>query len=760
MKNLVTILTAHALLLVTLAPNAAPRTRAVQPDHTRALQQQTPTATQQQRPTPAPRQQPSPQPPPVELDEDEVVRITTNLVQVDAVVTDKDGRQVTDLRAEDFEVLEDGRPQPITNFSYVDTTHEAGVASRPREAAPPTTARARREQVRRTIAIVVDDLGMAFQNVVPARRALRAFIDERVQPGDLVAVIRTGGEVGALQQFTTDKRQMRAAVERVRWNPCSRRGVSGDLTGPVPLCSFRSERASLNALAATVQGMRELPGRKSLILFSDSLPLYERDAVEIAGSGLPGGGVFRQRPPVRVPGLETAERSQEMRRAERDRVADPLRELGELAVRASVVIYAVDTRGLQTLGLTAADGAGGMTREQIADLSEARRRDEFEGREGPALLTEQTGGFHVRNSNDIPRALGRIMEDLKGYYLIGYRPRGETFDRRFHRISVRVKRPGLRVRSRRGFYGLPDEERVAPRTAADRFQLALVSPFAASDIHVQLTPVFAERPETGPFLRALLHIDAAGLTFTPEADGWEKSDIVLRGILFGDNGRIAEEHRQAFTLRMRGATLRHIRAHGLDYFFNVPVKKPGAYQFRVAVHDRASSRVGSAGQLVEVPDLKKNRLAVSGIVVSGISPAEAAAEQSAATSRAVDDTKEGAAEARPDPAAAPSVRRFRPDMFIDYGYVVFNARADKGRPPQVFTQTRLFRDGRLLFAADERPLAAEGQADPKRLLAGGRINLGGELPAGEYVLQVVVRDAHVKGEHATATQWIDFEIVK
>ncbi|HLL74126.1 MAG TPA: VWA domain-containing protein, partial [Pyrinomonadaceae bacterium] len=520
---------------------------------------------QQQQPRPAaPEQQPSP--PPAEADEDEVVRITTNLVQVDAVVIDKDGKQVTDLRPEDFEVSEDGRPQAITNFSYIDTEPAAArpaPPARPGEAAPAPAGPARREQVRRTIAIVVDDLGMAFQNVAPARRALRAFIDDRVQPGDLVAVIRTGGEVGALQQFTTDKRQMRAAVERVRWNPCSRRGIGGDLTDFLPLCSSGSERASLNALAFTVRGMRELPGRKSLIIFSDSLPIHERDINEIATSGLPGGGPT-QPPASRNPAIDTVERSPEMRRADRNRVTDPLRELGDAAVRASVVIYAIDTRGLQWLGLTAADNTSGMTPQGISDLMSARSRDDFEGREGPALLTEQTGGFLVRNSNDIPRALGRIMEDLRGYYLLGYRPRGETFDRRFHRISVRVKnRPGLSVRSRRGFYGLPEEERPAPRTAADRFQLALISPFSAGDIGLQLTPVFAVLPEGGPFLRAMLHIDPEGLTFTPEANGWEKSDLVLRGILFGENGSVAEEHRHAFTLRMRGETLRRIRAHGL-----------------------------------------------------------------------------------------------------------------------------------------------------------------------------------------------------
>ena len=755
MKNFAQALTAHALLVAILAPPHA--ARAQQP------------AAQRPAPTTQP-PQPQPTPSPTEVDEDEVVRITTNLVQVDAVVLDRDGRQVTDLRAEDFEVSEDGKQQAITNFSYVDTAPAAPsrpAAARPGGAAPPAL-RARREQVRRTIAIVVDDLGMAFANLPPARRALRKFIDEQVQPGDLVAVIRTGGEVGALQQFTTDKRQMSAAVERVRYNPCSRRGIEGGPTLPAippPLCSYGSERGTLNALRYTVEGMRELPGRKSLIIFSDSLSLYERNLDEFAGLEPATGGPARPTIPGRanspfgrLPGVNSPETSPEVRRAERHMITDPLKQLGEMAVRASVVIYTIDTRGLQTLGLTAADDTSGLSPDQVTNALGARRSDDFEAGEGAAALTEQTGGFRVRNANDIPRALGRIMEDLKGYYLLGYRPRGETFDRRFHRITVRVKnRPGLQVRSRRGFFGLVEEERTAPRTIADRFNLALASPFSAGDIGVQLTPVFGDIPALGPFLRAMLHIDTAGLTFTPDGDGWEKSEIVLRGILFGDNGSVADEHRHAFTLRMRGNALQRIRRDGLEYAFNVPVKKPGAYQFRVAVLDRASSRVGSAGQFVEVPDLKKNRLAISGIVVSGAGKADA---QPAAASSSVADAKEGAVESRGDPAASPSVRRFRSNTLFDYGYVVYNARAERGRPPQLFSQTRLFRDGRLVYTGQELPLPVDAQTDHKRVLGGARINLGDELPPGEYVLQVTIRDALAKGEHSTASQWIDFEIVK
>ena len=162
----------------------------------------------------------------------DVVRITTNLVQVDAVVTDKNGKVVTDLKPDEVQIFEDGKPQKITHFGYYITgTTGAEIADRTAkpaatrkdEVAPPVLpSKLKPEDVRRTIAIVVDDLGLSFESAPYMRRALKKFVDEQMQSGDLVAIIRTGGGVGALQQFSSDKRQLYAAIERVRWNPMGR----------------------------------------------------------------------------------------------------------------------------------------------------------------------------------------------------------------------------------------------------------------------------------------------------------------------------------------------------------------------------------------------------------------------------------------------------------------------------------------------------------------------------------------------------------
>lgn len=155
-----------------------------------------------------------------------VIRINVNLVQVDAVVTDSKGKPVTDLKIDDFEILQDGKPQVITNFSFVDVKSAAAAPARgaipqrgrglPTPAAPQRGLRP--QQIRRTIAIVVDDLGISFDSMARIQSSLKKWVENEMQPGDLVAVIRTSAGMGSLQQFTSDKRVLRGAVDLVRYH--------------------------------------------------------------------------------------------------------------------------------------------------------------------------------------------------------------------------------------------------------------------------------------------------------------------------------------------------------------------------------------------------------------------------------------------------------------------------------------------------------------------------------------------------------------
>ena len=148
------------------------------------------------------------------------------------MVTDGKGHNIADLTPADFEVLIDGKAQPLTHFSYVRVAPETQAAE-PRPAKktgpalpPPSSPQLRPEDVRRTLVLMVDDLGLSFESMAFVRRSLVKFVENQMQPGDLVAVLRTGAGSGALQQFTTDKRVLISIIDGLRWNPNGRAGIN------------------------------------------------------------------------------------------------------------------------------------------------------------------------------------------------------------------------------------------------------------------------------------------------------------------------------------------------------------------------------------------------------------------------------------------------------------------------------------------------------------------------------------------------------
>jgi len=370
----------------------------------------------------------------------------------------------------------------------------------------------------------------------------------------------------------------------------------------------------------------------------------------------------------------------------------------------------------------------------------------------------------MRNTNDLGSGIRRALEDQKGYYLIGFQPPPEIFDPengrpRFNRFQVKLRRAGLQTRARSGFYGVTEENaRPVRRTRAEQMLAALTSPsFTSGGLELKLTTLFSSPAEQATVMDSLLHLNMSQFKFTDEADGWKKAVVDVVAITFGENGQVIDEVNRTESVRARGEALKSVMENGLVYLMRVPVKKAGAYQLRVAVRDAATEKLGSASQFIEVPNLKKNRLALSGIFLTS-TPAAAAPPQAAAPGAPAQEGAAGEDTGLRDAA----LRRFPRGASLDFTMSVYNAVPDRatGRP-QVQMQTRLYREGQLAY--DGKPMALDmtQQRDLKRLVFGSRLKLGSALPPGEYVLQVIATDA-VAGEKkgGVATQWIDFEIVR
>ncbi|HYY99639.1 MAG TPA: VWA domain-containing protein, partial [Pyrinomonadaceae bacterium] len=597
---------------------------------------------------------------------------------------------------------------------------------------PPPPATTAKGHARRTIALLVDDVGLSFETTAYVRRALAKFVDEQMRPGDLVAVIRTSGGAGSLQQFTSDRGRLRAAIDRLRWYPVGRGGVAAVETmypedqddvglllrgnrasNKIDASGFEYLGGSVGALGYVVRGLGRFPGRKSVVLISDNFP-----------------------------------------------TASAIKSIADEANRTSVVIYTMDPRGFTKFGLTADDSQYNLAANQIESRTRERYQRFKASQGGLSSIAEETGGIFIYDTNDLNDGLSRVLEDQRGYYLIGYRPDAEAADsadgrRRFHKLTLEVTRPGLRVRSRSGFYeaGPGEAARSRPPTRDEQLREALTAPFDSGDLSLQLTAIFADDRKLGTYVHTLIHVDARDLKFKEEAGGWQTASFDLIAVAYDDAGKVAGQLGRTRTLRTRGADFERLQREGFVYFIDLPLKNPGGYQLRAALRDSATGRVGSAGQFVEVHDLKDGRLALSGLIVSGADAGAASLSGSGGAGEYSEGV--GAAE------TGPALRRFRRGAMVGYGFYIYGARLDPAsQRPRLTTELRLFRDGRPVFTGKALPFDAAGQADTKRLVAGGSFRLGTDLPPGDYVLQLVVTDLLADEPRRTSASWIDFEIVE
>ncbi|MFI5076200.1 MAG: VWA domain-containing protein [Vicinamibacteria bacterium] len=638
-------------------------------------------------------------------------RAGVRLATFDAVVTDDKGRHVTDLTAADFEVVERGKRQTVRQAAYVPTTGPPAATAPPTTTAPPDAMPGRAglavpERTARVLAIVVDDLLSDLPALVRTRQMLTRYLDTMVAPGDLVAILRASGGSGALQQFTSDRRLLAAAIERVRWVPRAGSGDGG--------FSFHDEflgdlqiNGVLGALEYAVRGVAPLPGRKAVVFVSE-------------------WGA-----PVRPPSV----------------TGDPVERLNKIIDRANrggVAIYPIDPGGLTTQQLTAADlpaGPGspdptGVVRDAlIAVPSVSRMNPLYSRREmlrqyqhGLEYLADRTGGIAVINSNDLVGGLARIIEHTRGYYLIGFDTAiapGARIDP--DDVRIRLKRKGLRVRARQARFGPADPDARPEEKPADPLVAAILSPFTTGAIGVRLTTIFGHDSAEGSYVRTLVAIDPAGLTLTPAADGPHEGDLSLLALAVDRDGQIIGEVLETVAVRLDADAYARARQRGLRYGLRVPLKTAGGYQIRVAVRDDRSKALGTAAEFVEIPRVGKDRLALSGVVL-----------------------------AETDAPAAPLTTIFAPGRTVEYRCTVYDGRTARDRA--LSTRATVLRDGRAVHTSPPAPITGAAKDAPAvaPVAFRGSLNLGDALPAGAYTLQLTVAEDGSKA--VPAIQWVDFEV--
>ena len=622
------------------------------------------------------------------LGQDLVVRVDVNLRQVDLTVTDAKGHHISDLEPTDFQVLEDGKAQQITNFSWIEVSPPpsgrrlellkekpsllerfSGVA-RIHAGPEPPAANLKKEEIRRMIAIVAGDTS------VPATDRIRKFIDEQVSEGDMVSVrsiqrtvIRTGmndlaqlrDAMGIFEQFTNDKRQLDAAAERL----------------PRVCWLHQCLADASSAMLAAIRSLQDLPGRKALLYVG--------------------------------------------------RYKGPVEEIVNQANRAGVIIYVLDPAGVEIEGQTVSD--------MVAPDSER-------------VLAERTGGRRLLSTVgfDLTASFNEVIEDLSGYYLIGYHAAdADAKGPAKHKVEVRVLRPGLTVRSRDGVLGsiAPAASPGAAPATLDREQIltkALFSVFTQDGVRIHLEPVFAaakpnQKKKRMPLARAVIDMEGRDIAFSDIAGGKKQAVVDIAVAVFNEDGSQAGAANKSFTLQVTNEKAASIARNGLQYTLDVALAGPGPYQVRAAVRDQGSGGVGSAYAFLEIPDYNRSQIALSSLILS-------------------------APQGAPSAAARPDWNEFAPGATVQYVCEVFGLKTP-GKPPgppSVETEVKLYHGGGAVADIPLSPAKIES-VDGQTFLA-GTLRIPEGLAPGNYTMQVLAYDRlESSKKKQEAQQWVDVAVV-
>ncbi len=353
-------------------------------------------------------------------------------------------------------------------------------------------------------------------------------------------------------------------------------------------------------------------------------------------------------------------------------------------------------------------------------------------------LARDTGGLYCTD-------FARVLQNEQGYYAIGFQPEANPDDPAgastrwspAKPAELKVRRAGVVVRSRAGFLSQrPRVDVPVPLSHDELLSRALASPFAGEDTRASLTALFTETLKTGPVVEAVMHFDARDFTFIHDLQDVYHGAVRMRTAAYRDDGLSTVLLEQASKVTLRPAEYRYAMEHGLRLMFQVKLPGAGAWQVRALVADDASDRSGTSARFIEVPDVAKGGLALSGLAMGASVPA--------------------AGGVAADPREDPDVRIFQPGSVCAFQYSIFNALMGADKQSVLEMRTRMFAAGRVVFDGKPERMTFGELAAGKRRQITGHLKLDSQMTPGDYILQVTVRD--LVGEARTATQFTDFQV--
>jgi VWFA-related protein len=659
-------------------------------------------------------------------------RVEANFVEVDAFVSDAMGNPVTDLRAAEFQLFEDGKPQKVSAFAQVNIP--IARAERPlfSPSAIEPDVQTNIGMDGRIYLFVLDDLHVAPLSAVRVKAALHRFFERNFGANDLAAVVFTSGRAADSQDFTNSTRLLLAAadtftgrkqrsptLERLdEYNRLQTGGLrrAGDpVNDPLAMERGRDARNTMQSLQKLSDFMAGLHGRrKAMVLISEGI---DYDIYNLFDNNFVASDIV-----------------------------DATRSAIAAATRGNVSIYAIDPRGLTTPGAELIEASGVVTDDPNLGLGVRSSLDELRlSQDSLRSLADETGGFAITNQNDFNGAFDRLVRDSSSYYVIGYNPANDKRDGRFRKIEVRLTRPGLMVRARRG-YVAPRGRAPAPARAAndpleDSLKAAVESPLAMSGIPMRLFAAPYKGTPPNAAVAVAVELGIGGLTFSQQNGTYnDKLNVVIR--VLDKDAKVRVNEKATLDLTLMPDTLARAQARGFRVTSAVSLP-PGRYQLRVSAADSGGNAGSVVGDL-DVPDFYKQPLSMSGLTLTS------AAGNLAPTARVKDDLVGMLLMQLPTTA-----REFaRDDQLTLFAEVYENQPNLPPHTVDIATEVRA-EGGRVVFSSSEARSSTELQgslpAVAGRAKAGGGFGYTVQIPLkdfapGLYVVHVQGRSLAGKGD--------------
>jgi VWFA-related protein len=538
------------------------------------------------------------------------IRVSTHLVLVNVVVTDKKGGPVTGLKKDDFTVEEKGKKQKIAFFSNPEPTKQAEVP----ELAPGvyTNKPEFRAPAGPVTAILLDAANTPFQDQAYARLQMLKYVQDQLKPGQRIGIFTLTDSLGVLQDFTEDSSLLLEALKKYKpvvqpqatvAAPLSagagealRSGVQGTIDSiQSAAAAFQSAQVNYNLdrrVVVTLSGMRSLgrilsgiPGRKEIVWLTAAFPfdlVPENRNISEAElmADLPNIDVRTKDVDTRAAGA--------VAETQRGSYAQAIREVAAELASSQIAIYPVDVRGLASGMEFQREDSANRQGSSISDRAFTRMSDVTASQETMRAIAEETGGKVYVNQNDIKTGVALALDDNNASYTIGYYPENKKWDGNYRTIKVKLSRDGTELNYRRGYFAI-DPTQVKEKDRKPEQEVAS----ALADVLPDTQVTFSSRVKTEEKGKVGVDFLVDPNTVSAEdSSGGKKLDVAFYAVMFSKDGKMVANRSMKVDQAFKEDVYAQLLKQGMLLHMDMDAN-PSATKLHLLVRDNRTGYIGS-----------------------------------------------------------------------------------------------------------------------------------------------------------------------